>query len=384
MKGLAQEYLPGLSAEELGERCVDLQGFRQRLDGLLAVTVAEADRAGVAVRAGKRTMAQYLAARTHCSPEAARADYRLGTWVGRLPDVEAAMLDGRMSRQHADFVRRLENPRVYFALERDQHLFVENAQNLDWNGFKTACRYWLEVNDQDGPEPEDHDALNTLNVTVKPDGRVAINGDFDPITGATLVQQLGNEENALFHQDEEHGYARTVGQRRAAAFANLLQRGAGRTESSAKPLIHIVMSLKVLQAAIAQMAKDPTEQDFVSMLDANDVDGRCELLDGTPVSPKYALILMMQAMVRRQVLTAKNVTLEASYETRLFPEWMRNIRLVETRGQCVVEGCDAPHTWLQADHRQPDAAGGLTELSNLDPMCGPDNKHKSDRWIGDA
>ena len=80
----------------------------------------------------------------------------------------------------------------------------------------------------------------------------------------------------------------------------LLQRGAGRSESSAKPLIHIVMSLKVLQAAIAQMAKDPTEQDFVSMLDANDVDGRCELLDGTPVSPKYALILMMQAMVRRK------------------------------------------------------------------------------------
>ena len=120
------------------------------------------------------------------------------------------------------------------------------------------------------------------------------------------------------------------------------------------------------------------------MLDATDIDGRCELLGGTPVHPKYALILMMQAMVRRQVLTAKNVTLEASYETRLFPDWMKHIRLVETRGQCVVEGCDAPHTWLQADHRQPDAAGGLTELSNLDPMCGPDNKHKSDRWIGDA
>ena len=132
------------------------------------------------------------------------------------------------------------------------------------------------------------------------------------------------------------------------------------------------------------MAKDPTERDFVSMLDSNDVDGRCELLDGTPVHPKYALILMMQAQVRRQVLTAKNQTLSASKPTRLFPDWMKHIRLVETRGQCVVEGCDAPHTWLQADHRQPDAAGGLTELSNLDPMCGPDNKHKSDRWIGDA
>ena len=139
------------------------------------------------------------------------------------------------------------------------------------------------------------------------------------------------------------------------------------------------MSLKVMQNAIAQMAKDPSEQDFTSMLDANDVDGRCELLDGTPIHPKYALILMMQARIRRQVLTAKSVTLNESRPTRAFPDWMRNIRLVETRGQCVIPGCDAPHTWLQADHRTADANGGLTELSNLDPMCAADNKWKSDR-----
>ena len=139
------------------------------------------------------------------------------------------------------------------------------------------------------------------------------------------------------------------------------------------------MSLKVLQNAIAQMAKDPDEQDFTSMLDANDIDGRCELIDGTPIHPKYALVLMMQARVRRQVLGAKNVTLDASYETRLFPDWMKYIRLVETRGQCTVPGCDAPHTWLQADHRQPSSKVGQTTLSNLDPMCAADNKWKSDR-----
>ena len=88
---------------------------------------------------------------------------------------------------------------------------------------------------------------------------------------------------------------------------------------------------------------------------------------------------MMQARVRRQVLGAKNVTLDASYETRLFPDWMKYIRLVETRGQCTVPGCDAPHTWLQADHRQPSSKVGQTTLSNLDPMCAADNKWKSDR-----
>lgn len=137
------------------------------------------------------------------------------------------------------------------------------------------------------------------------------------------------------------------------------------------------MSLAVLQNTIAQLAKDPEEQDFTTVLDANDIDGRCELIDGTPIHPKYALVLMMQARVRRQVLGAKNVTLDASHETRLFPDWMKYIRLVETRGQCVVAGCDANHTWLHADHRQPRSKQGPTNLANLDPLCSPDNGYKA-------
>lgn len=138
------------------------------------------------------------------------------------------------------------------------------------------------------------------------------------------------------------------------------------------------MSLKVLMHAIGQLAKDKQDQDFLSVLDPNSVDGRCELIDGTPVHPKYALILAMQAHLRRQVLTAKNVTLEASYETRAFPDWMRYIKLVESRGRCSTAGCDAQHTWLHADHRQPHSHEGQTNLINLDMLCAPDNGHKSD------
>lgn len=376
LKLLSNESLPGTRAAELGARCVSLQAARQQLDALMAITVAEADRAGVPANAGQRTMAQYLAERTHMSPEAARADLRVGAWAAGYPHIEHAMLDGRMSRQHADHIRRLDNIRVGFALLRDQHLFIQWADDFEFKTFKDACTLWLSVNDQDGPEPEDHDALNTFSARVQPNGRVKVAGDLDPISGATLIQQLGDETNALFNDDQEHGYIRTVGQRRAQAFANLIQRGAGRSESTAKPLIHIVMSLKVLQNTIAQLAKDPDSQDFTSVLDPNDIDGRCELIDGTPVHPKYALVLMMQARIRRQVLTAKDATLNASHPTDAFPDWMKHIRLVETRGQCVTAGCDAPHTWLQADHRTPRAKQGPTTLPNLDPLCAPDNRYK--------
>lgn len=378
LKLLSNDYLPGVAPSELGARCVALQAARQRLDALLAVTVAEADRAGVSTNAGTRTMAQYLAARTHMAPDTVRADLRVGKWVSSYGLLEDAMLDGRLSRQHADRLRKLENTRVAWAMLRDQHLFVQWANDLEWKSFTRTCAYWLEVNDQDGPGPEDQDTKNSFSARIQADGRVKVTGDLDPVTGGILCQQLGDETNALFNEDNEHGFARTVGQRRAQAFANFIQRGAGRTETSSKPLIHVVMSLAVLQNTIAQLAKDPQDQDFTSVLDANDIDGRCELIDGTPIHPKYALVLMMQARVRRQVLGAKNVTLDASYETRLFPDWMKYVRLVETRGQCVVSGCDANHTWLHADHRQPHTKQGPTNLANLDPMCGPDNKHKTD------
>ena len=87
-------------------------------------------------------------------------------------------------------------------------------------------------------------------------------------------------------------------------------------------------------------------------------------------------VVALQANLRRQVLGAKNVTLDASYEARAFPDWMRYLKLVETRGKCSTAGCDAHHTWLHADHRQPHEGDGQTTLTNLDMVCGPDNKHK--------
>lgn len=378
LKLLAADYLPGMDTAEIGGRCLSLVEARSRLDGIIASSMAEADRAGVATEAGTRTMAQYVSARTHVAPASIRGDERVGRWASGLPTVEEAMLDGRLSRQHCDHLRKLENPRVAEAMRRDQHLFVEWARDLEWKSFENACAYWLKVNDQDGAAPEDEAVDNTFTVRRQPDGRVKGSFDLDPVTGEIVMQQIGAEESALFTEDNEHGFPRTVGQRRAQAFANLIRRGAGRTTDSAKPLIHVVMSLKILENAIAQLAKDPSEQDFTSMLDPNDPDGRCELIDGTPIHPKYALVLMMQARVRRQVLGAKDVTLDASYETRLFPDWMHYIRLVETRGRCAVAGCDAHHSWLHRDHKQPRSKQGPTTLANLDNLCGADNRFKSD------
>ena len=151
LKTLADDYLPSLTVEDLGARCVELQTARQRLDGIIAMTVAEADRAGVALSGGVRTMAQYLAARMNIAPHAVRNDRLVGLWAGSYPAIEDALLDGRMSRQHADHVRKLENIRVTTAILRDQHLFVQWSEDLGWNEFRTACTCLLYTS----PSPRD-------------------------------------------------------------------------------------------------------------------------------------------------------------------------------------------------------------------------------------
>ena len=373
---VADQAVSSMCRDELRHRVVTLQQFRQGLDALIAISIAEADAAGVPLDSRQRTMAQVVGAHTHAKPETVRADLRAGRFLRELPTLEHAVLNGHVSRDHVLHLQAKDNIRVHHAMVRDQHLFIDWARDFEWTDFKVLFAEWLQVNDQDGPEPEDHDAENTFTLHTAPDGRVKGRFDLDPVTGETLKQQIGNEESALFNEDNECGFPRTVSQRRAQALANLVQRGAGRSTTSAKPLVHVVMSLKVLMHAIEQLGKDPAEQDFLSVLDADSVDGRCELIDGTPIHPKYALVLAMQAQIRRQVLSAKSVTLEASYETRAFPDWMRYIKLVEARGKCSTAGCDAHHTWLHADHREPYSEHRETSLELLDMLCAPDNKAK--------
>ena len=375
---VAGQFLPSLDREELSERSLRLLDVREVINAAVATTIAEAERAGVAALGKQRTMAQYLASRSHCAPEVVRADARVGLWVSQFSQLEEAMLDGALSRRHVDLLRKTDNIRVFASMQRDQHLFVDWVSKLEWNGFKQAVGYWLLVNDQDGERPEDHNAKNSCTVREAPDGRVLISLNLDPKSGAIAKRQLEIENGRIFDTDNEDGTVRTPAQRRAEAFSNLVERGAGRSEASTKPLVHVVMSLKVLQHALAQLAKDPEEQDFTSVLDSNDVDGKCELADGTPLHPKYALILLMQARIRRQVLTAKSKTLNASERTRGFPEWMKDIRIVEAGGQCETAGCDAAFEWLQADHHKPFSETQQTTLDDLRCLCAADNKAKSD------
>ncbi len=55
--------------------------LRAQLDSLIAMTVAEVDRFGIAKDLGYRTVAQMVGDHTGADPKETRADVRLGRWV---------------------------------------------------------------------------------------------------------------------------------------------------------------------------------------------------------------------------------------------------------------------------------------------------------------
>ncbi len=78
-------------------------------------------------------------------------------------------------------------------------------------------------------------------------------------------------------------------------------------------------------------------------------------------------------------MKAKSRTKNLGYDVRLFNDAQRQALLVEARGQCTTSGCDAPYSWLEADHIHPSSKGGATDLDDGQMKCRPDNLRKSDR-----
>ena len=112
-------------------------------------------------------------------------------------------------------------------------------------------------------------------------------------------------------------------------------------------------------------------KDFVSVVRcrANAVDP-----DGTPLHPAIAVAVLASATLRRLVMGTGSEILDLGRRVRCFLQHLREVLLVAGRGQCAVLGCDAPATWLRADHLVPWARGGPTEVANGRTCCDPHDK----------
>lgn len=104
-------------------------------------------------------------------------------------------------------------------------------------------------------------------------------------------------------------------------------------------------------------------------------DRRCETTDGVAVDPRDVVALAMVGQVRRIVLDANDVIVNAGRLTRLYRGPLRHA-LQALTPRCRWLGCLIRARIAAIDHRREYAEGGATDADNGDVMCNHHNVQK--------
>jgi len=370
--------LSTMSVDELGDWvCVVESTLSAKLAALQARSVQAADDACVGPCNGAHTTAQYVAARTPVDPAVVRRHGHLGRFLNSMPVLQTAFEAGRLSVEHVEVLRKIDKPEVHYLLVDSQDMLLDAATSCDWKDFQQVVGYWVNAADPDGTLPKDQLRNNKFRMRRQPDGRFT--GDFtlDPVTGQAVNTAVAREYQRLYKADTENGVDRPVPVRWAAAFANVMIRGANPTNTKTPaPLVHIVLGEQLAEELTAKLIDgDPTPVEA----SATEVDRRCEFIDGTPLHPNYAAAILAVGKLRRLVFGPGDAILNLGDDTRMFPPRLKQALLVTARGRCQISGCDAPFPWLQADHIIPVNKHGPTNIANGQILCDPHNKYKKDK-----
>ncbi len=377
---LHQLPLSCVPAVQLADVACRLRVLAGRLESLETRVVAAASEAaegpGVFKALGFRHAIDYVVDGTGVAASEVRRLNRTGVWLLDFPVFAEAFAEGVLSHRHVDELRGLHKPKVHHQLVESQQMLVDAARDLNFVDFVNVCAYWLNAADPDGDEPVEQAVRSGLSYKKHSDGSVSGRFLFDALAGQAFRNLLDQETQRLFRQDTQHGEQRSQGSRHGTALLNLMTRGSAKGgNSQITPLINIVLGETLAENLVTRMLDDTTE---IVEPDYHDLERRCELIDGTPIHPKFAMAVMAAAVFRRVVFDEHSHPTEVAVTARNFPGWMRQILLIRARGRCQIPGCDSPFAWLQADHVQPHSKGGPTKLSNGQILCDPHNKWKRD------
>lgn len=339
--------------------------------------ITASDQGLVAAVHGSKSTKDFLATEANLDARTVGFEVRLSRWLTDFGLFREAYETGVMLPGHLEQLRKADSGRTHFAMIQQQQIFIDAARNCDYRDYSDVIEYWLNANDPDGAKPREQVAQTKFTVKPNGDGSVNLSGYLDPLAAKAFATALDFEDQKLFRKDTAEENARGVGRRKADALMNLVVRGHRREDGSFPiPLINIVMGGEVVEDTLARIAQPSAEPLPVQW---DNIDRRCEFIDGTPVHPHFALAALAVGQMRRQIINAEGRSIDVSVDTRLFPAWMKQALLVEARGKCQSRRCDAPFAWLQTDHINPTSRGGPTKVGNGQPLCGPHNLHKQDK-----
>ena len=338
-----------LSNGELADRVVDLAEARARLDGEYLAALGE-----LASRSGTQGAAHRLREMNRMTSAAARSDARLALELREndYSDTVEAMRAGKVNIAHARVIAR-EAPKKHRRSE-DEFLELCRAYPADTVAkhpfaYQSNEMYADLEAEQAAKSREPADAEYALQraerkatLNYGADGMWHLRGRFDFLTGRRINQAL---TAAIRSRQQHEGSAdHTHAQHAADALAALI---CGEDRADTQLLIL-------------------ADYDHTADTLANP-----RLDDGTPLSAELLAHEALDADIYCAVFNADWTNL-ALGRSRNANDAQRLILAARDRG-CAHCAAHTEHT--HAHHRLPHAAGGPTEITNLELLCAPCHTH---------
>ncbi|ANS31502.1 HNH endonuclease family protein [Rhodococcus opacus] len=366
-----------LAEAELLDSVVRISEEIQRLEALRVKLVGAVDHRCKVDVLGFPNTKMWLASKTLLEVGAAGRIVLLGRGLRLQPEIADEYFDTNISAEHAALIMKFcERPPKGMPLEalddcRNALLFAATGPTANTDAVRAVIARLERAFESDDPPPSEDTDLNEFHASKTLNGRVAVRGDLDAVTGEMLLSALSGLSKPRPAQDGTKD-PRTPGQRRADGFTELLRRyldsGIAGEEGGERPHVSVHVNAKDLA--------DHTDCSARAQQDAASPDDSLFAVDGVawtewmgPLSLRAARLLSCDSIYTPIVLDDNGAPLDLGISTRTVTKRQRKALVARDRG-CAFPGCGAPPSWCEGHHIIHWSAGGPSDMGNLVLLCG--------------
>lgn len=367
-----------LSSADLREAAIAVSAEIGRMEAIRVVLVDQlALRPDEAVLS-HRGVGSWLGANTMLQYPAARRIAALGEGLRAFPQIEAQVLSGECSLDHAALIVKFceSPPRAMPKEALPQCIDVLLAAAHGVEATTSKIRYVIATLERlfesdEVPIGEDVER-NELRISQTLNGRIAIRGDVDSVTGEMLLSALSNLTMPTPAADGTPD-RRSAARRTADGFSELIRRylDSAKTgiDGGQRPHLNVLVDARDLaeHRRCVSASEHESSGGRPDSLDLADLDVGHMPWFG-PLSLSHTRLLGCDCALSVIRIDENGVPLDVSPTRRLVSAAQRTALIVRDRG-CAFPGCDCPPSWTDAHHIHHWADGGLTVMHNLVLLC---------------
>ncbi|MDI9917571.1 HNH endonuclease signature motif containing protein [Rhodococcus sp. IEGM 1379] len=333
-----------------------------------------------------RGAGRWLAANTMLQIPAGNRIAALGLALRAFPTVAAQFDAGDLTFEHtALIVTFCETPPKGMpetALPHCINTLLAAASGIE--ATTTKLRYAIAILERifesDDIPPGEDDDRNELRISPTLNGRVAIKGDVDSLTGEMLLSALSGLSMPTPAADGTPD-ARSAAKRTADAFTELIRRyldnAATGVDGGQRPHVNVHVNAKDLaEHRECASTRGNASDDGDPILDFDNLDSRDNLDNPDvghmpwlgPLSITRTHMLACDCMLSTVLLDENGAPLDVSPLKRLVSAAQRTALIARDKG-CAFPGCDCVPAWTDAHHIRPWSQNGPTVMDNLVLLC---------------